>query len=91
MQLEKLLGRSEGFARTGYLVPARGLGGGWEIHVSSAVAAAAPWLGPQKGGFSGQRFCSPLGPRKKISTHYYRGFARICGPRLFCFDEKRQI
>ena len=31
-----------------------GLGGGWEIHVSSV--AAAPWLGPQKGGFSGQRF-----------------------------------
>ena len=31
--------------------------------------------------------CSPLGPRKKISAHYYRGFARICGPRLFCFDE----
>ena len=47
-----------GFARTGYLVPAHGLGGGWEIHVSSAVVAvaAAPGLDPPKGGFSGQRF-----------------------------------
>ncbi len=45
--------RSEGFPGTGYLVPARGLGAGWEIHVSSAVAAAAPGLDPQKRGFVG--------------------------------------
>ena len=54
--------QSEGFARTGYLVPARGLGGGWEIHVSSAaVAVAAPGLDPPKGGFSGQRFFFTIG------------------------------
>ena len=38
--------RSEGFARTGYSIPAHEEVGGWEIHVSSA--AAAPWLEPLK-------------------------------------------
>ena len=30
-----------------------GMGGGWEIHVSSVVVAAAPGLDTQKGGFVG--------------------------------------
>ena len=36
-----------GSAGTGYLVPARGLGGGWEIHVSSAAALHLVWT-PKK-------------------------------------------
>ena len=69
-----------------------GWGGCWEIHVSSAAAVvAAPGLDPPKGGFSGQRFFSPLGLRIKISTSYYRGFVRIRGPRLFCFDKNWKI
>ena len=43
-----ILIRNEGFARTGYFIPVREEGGDWEIHVSSVVAAAAPWLEPPK-------------------------------------------
>ena len=44
-----------------------GLGGGWQIHVSSAAvaAAAAPWLGPQKTGFYGKTKKSSAFGRKK--------------------------
>ena len=45
-----LIYRGDGSARTRDLIPARGQGDGWEIHVSSVAVAAAPWLGPPKGG-----------------------------------------
>ena len=64
----------------------------WPMAMTTATAMAmmAPGLDSQKCGLGGQLLFGHWGLDKKISTRYYRSFVRICGPRLFCFDKKRE-